>query len=105
MASDTSALDPEDIRVGATIKALREAHGLGQREMARLVGISDTLLNLIEHGKRTATPRTCRAITDKLGIPLAAITVKDYARVAAKLGIPPEAMTADAYEQVMKAAR
>lgn len=81
MPNDTIELDPEDIRVGATIKALREAHGLSITELAGLIGVSRQLIGLIESGTRHATPAVCRAIADKLGIPLAAITVADYAQM------------------------
>lgn len=82
MPNDTTELDPEDVRVGATIKALREAHGLNRTELARLIGVSQQLVSFIEAGKRHATPAVCRAVADKLGIPLAAITVRDYAKAA-----------------------
>lgn len=79
---DTIELDPEDVRVGATIKALREAHGLSGTELARLIGVSQQLVSFIERGERHATPAVCRAVADKLGIPLAAITVRDYVKAA-----------------------
>lgn len=81
MPNDTTALDPEDVRVGATIRALREAHGLSITELGRLVGVSRQLIGLIESGERHATPAVCRAIADTLGIPLAAITVTGYAQM------------------------
>lgn len=81
MASDITALDPEDVRIGATIRALRKAYGLQAHELGRLVGKSEALITAIERGKRTATPEVCRAIADKLGIPLAAITVADYEQI------------------------
>jgi transcriptional regulator with XRE-family HTH domain len=74
--------DPEDVRVGATIKALREAHGLKRTELARAIRKSEPLISAIERGDRHATPEVCRAVADTLGIPLAAITVKDYAQIA-----------------------
>lgn len=75
-ASDTSVRDPEDVRIGATIRALRDAYGLSGTELARLIGVSAPLISLIESGDRKATPPVCRSIADKLGIPLAAITVE-----------------------------
>lgn len=82
MPSDTTERDPENVRTGATIAALREAYGLSQAELARLIGVSAPLISLVESGDRKATPKVCRDIADKLGIPLAAITVKDYAQAA-----------------------
>ena len=78
MPSDTTALDPEDVRVGATIRALRKAYGLDAHELGRLIDKSEALVTAIERGERRATPAVCRAIADSLKIPLAAITVEGY---------------------------
>jgi transcriptional regulator with XRE-family HTH domain len=78
--TDTDTRDPEDIRVGATIRALREAYGLTAAGLGRLIGKSEALVTAVERGNRSATPEVCRMIADHLGIPLAAITVKDYAK-------------------------
>jgi len=83
MATDTPERDPENVRTGATIAALREAYGLKQGELAALIGVSAPLVSLIESGDRRATPQVCRAIADKLGIPLAAITVEGYEQAKA----------------------
>jgi transcriptional regulator with XRE-family HTH domain len=76
--SDTAQQDPEMIRVGATIKALRDAHGMSRNELAKAIGKSVQLLGFIEGGTRRATPEVCRKVADTLGIPLAAITVRNY---------------------------
>lgn len=81
MPTETTALDPEDVRVGATIRALRKAHGLSPSELARAVGKSEQLIGFIERGQRRATPEVCRKIADTLRIPLAAITVADYEQI------------------------
>lgn len=78
----TDTRDPEDIRVGATIRALREAHGLKARELGALIGKSEALITAIERGERTATPEVCKAIADVFRVPLAAITIEGYAQVA-----------------------
>lgn len=82
---DTDTRKPEDIRIGATIRALRDAYGLKAEELARLIGKSKPLLTAIERGERTATPEVCKAIAVKLGIPLAAITVEGYEQIAQAL--------------------
>lgn len=82
MPSDTTALDPENVRVGATIKALREAHELTVTELARAIGVSHSLISLIESGERRATLANCREMARVFRVPLAAITVADYARIA-----------------------
>ena len=78
MATDTTERDPENVRIGATIAALRDAYGLTQTELARMIGVSGPLISLIESGDRRATMANCRAIAEAFRIPLAAITVKGY---------------------------
>jgi transcriptional regulator with XRE-family HTH domain len=76
--SDTAQQDLEMKRVGATIKALRDAHGLSREQLATAVGKSTQLIGFIENGKRRATPEVCRKVADTLGVPLAAITVRNF---------------------------
>jgi transcriptional regulator with XRE-family HTH domain len=82
MPSDTRVIHPENIRVGATIRELREAHELTITELARAIGVSRGLMSLIESGSRKATLANCRAIARVLGVPLAAITVEGYEQIA-----------------------
>lgn len=84
MPEDTPDPGPERIRIGATIKALREAHGLTTTELARGIDVSHTLISLIESGSRRATMANIRAIAALLNIPVAAITVEGYERIADK---------------------
>jgi transcriptional regulator with XRE-family HTH domain len=74
-------IDPEDKRVGATIKALRDAHGLKLGELAVALGISHAYLSNIEAGRKHAPLATCRQIAKLLRIPLAAITIANYAEI------------------------
>lgn len=76
-------LDPEAVRVGATIRALRDAHGLKIVELARAVGVADSHISNVEAGRRTPSMALCRRIAETLGLPLAAITVRDYERIKA----------------------
>lgn len=73
--------DPEAVRIGATIRALRKAYGLKLGEFAALIGKTDRYLKYIEAGQRRAPIPLCRQIADKLGVPLAAITVEGYQAV------------------------
>ena len=82
MPSDTRVIHPENVRVGAIIRALREAHELTVTELARAIGVSRPLMSLIESGKRKATMANCRDIARVFRVPLAAITVEDYAEIA-----------------------
>lgn len=74
----TASLNPEAIRLGATIRALREAHGLNITELATAIGKSRAYLSNIEAGRKEASPVVCRSIADFLAIPLAAITARGY---------------------------
>jgi transcriptional regulator with XRE-family HTH domain len=78
----TPGLDPEAVRVGATIRALRDAHGLKGVELARAAKISAAYLSNIEAGRRPAPMAICRRIAKTFGVPLAAITVADFERIA-----------------------
>lgn len=66
--------DPELVRVGATIKALREAYGWQVGKFAIAVGMTHGHLSNIEAGRKRATPEKLRKIADVLGVPLAALT-------------------------------
>jgi len=74
-------LDPEAVRLGATIRALREAHGLNMAQLAALIGLSRPYVNNVELGIKRASPRMCRSVADTLGVPLAALTVAGYERI------------------------
>lgn len=57
------------MRVGECIKSLRGAAGLMQRELAERVGVSASLLSLIEAGKREPTIAFLRDVGRAFGIP------------------------------------
>lgn len=61
--------------VGEYIRSLRASAGLNQRELAERVGISASMLSLIESGKRDPTVRLLRDIGLALEIPAAALFV------------------------------
>lgn len=75
--------DPEAVRLGATIRALRRAHGLKIIELARAIKVSQPYMSNIEAGRKKATPQVCIDVARTLGIPLAAITVTDYDQIKA----------------------
>lgn len=78
----SSVRDPEAVRLGATIRAIREAHGLKLVELARAIGVSQPYMSNVEIGEKMASPRVCRRVADTFGIPLAAITVRGYEQIA-----------------------
>jgi transcriptional regulator with XRE-family HTH domain len=73
--------DPEDIRVGATIRALRKAHELKLIELAAALNISHAYLSNIEAGRKPASMALCRQAAKILRVPLPAITVADYEEI------------------------
>lgn len=79
--SDSREYDPEDIRVGAIVRALREAHGLTAIELGRAIGKSEGLITAIERGFRHATPQVCRVLADRFRVPLAVFTFEDYEQI------------------------
>lgn len=64
----------DPVRIGATIKALREAYGWKLGKFAVAVGTTHPHLSNIESGRKRCTPEMARKIADTLGVPLAAIT-------------------------------
>lgn len=68
-----SEATPDPIRVGATVKALRQAHGWALGKFADKVGLSHSHLANIEAGRKRLTYEKARHIADTLAVPLAAI--------------------------------
>jgi len=81
MASQWNSASAEDVRKGATIRALRDAYGLSTVELATAIDVSPRYISAIETGHRPAPIRLCRAIADVLKVPLAAITVEGYEQI------------------------
>lgn len=74
----------EALRVGETIRAIREARGLKVAELANAVGISYAYLSNIEAGRRRLTPVLAAKVAAALDVRQAAIVRPDlYAREAA----------------------
>lgn len=67
---------PEAARVGATVKALREAYGWTLSKFSTQLQISHSYLSNIESGRRALPPHLARKVADVLGVPLAAITTE-----------------------------
>lgn len=61
--------------VGEYIRSLRASAGLSQRQLAKHVGISASMLSLVEAGRREPTIRLLRDIGRALGVPAAALFV------------------------------
>lgn len=61
--------------VGAVIRSLRGSAGLNQRELADLVGISPSLLSLIESDRREPSIKLLKEIARVLEIPPASLVL------------------------------
>lgn len=59
---------------GATVRVVREALGISQRDLAARCDITQGALSNIERGIHGTTPETNRRIADAMGVPLEAIT-------------------------------
>lgn len=75
------AKDPENVRVGATLRALREAHGLKLGEMAAAMDISHAYLSNIESGRKHAPMLLCKMAAALMRVPVAAITIEGYEEI------------------------
>ncbi|MGH3929812.1 MAG: helix-turn-helix domain-containing protein [Pseudonocardiaceae bacterium] len=69
----------EKSHVGATIRTLRVAAGLNQRQLAARANVSLSLLSKVECGDRAATPALLAAVARALRIPVERLTGQPYA--------------------------
>jgi transcriptional regulator with XRE-family HTH domain len=76
--TNNAELDPEAVRIGATIRALRDALGWSVGELAAAVDKSHAYLSNIEHGRKRCPVKLCRAIAQVLGVPVGAIVSPGY---------------------------
>lgn len=93
----TSGRNPDDIRIGGTVKAFRDAHGLTRVQLAQSIGKGAKLIAAIEQGNRKATPPVRRLIADRLAFPLDAFTDDELAAqylTVLRREVRPEAVTA-----------
>ena len=61
------------MNIGLAIRQLREASGLRQMELASRVGVSSSMLSLVEHGKREPTLSFLRRVARALDVPSAVL--------------------------------
>lgn len=76
-------LNPEWVRQGATLKALREARGITVAEFAAKLGHSDSYLRNIEDGRRRLTPPLVAKSAGLLGVRTAALVRPDEFQASA----------------------
>ena len=84
------------LRLGRTIRILRETRGMKLAKLASETGLSNPYLSLVERGERQPSLDSLRKISAKLGVPSEAL-------VLAGMGEQPSLTTTDdATNQIMK---
>lgn len=71
-------LDPEWVRAGATLKALREGRGLTVGQLSAKADLSYAYLSNIEAGRKRLTPRLAVRFADLLAVPPAALLAPQH---------------------------
>ena len=71
------ALNPEDVRIGQTLRALREKSGLGLTQASHAIDKSYSYLSNIEAGRKRLTPILLARLAALYGVPQAAIARPD----------------------------
>ncbi len=66
MSEEVSEEDPK--RRGSLLRELRIASGMGQPELARRAGVSQSFLSQLEHGKHQGGPGTVSKLAEALGV-------------------------------------
>lgn len=80
---------------GARLRRLREERRLSQAALARVLGISPSYLNQMEHDSRPLTVPVLLRLTETLGVDAAFFSERDTARLLADLR---EALTGELAE-------
>ena len=87
----------ERLRIGKRLRALREAAGLTQLQLAAVSGLTHEAISRLERGQRAASAETVRQLAQALGVtpeqfvrhdPLG-LTMLTIAEAAARLDVPP----------------
>ena len=73
--------------IGENLRTIRKRRGLDQVELARLAGVAQPSISLLETGRRGAQTRTLQKLADALNVPVAAFFAED---TAPKIPPPPK---------------
>ena len=71
--SNSPELDPELVRVGATIKHFREARGMSQEQLANASMLSRPYIANVEAGRKKASMKAVARISTALAVPQIAL--------------------------------
>lgn len=80
---DQIRIDPDSIRAGATIKALREARGLTQEQLAHRAQLSRPYLANVEVGRKRLSVRAAARVAAALAVPQIALIAPEAGGEAA----------------------
>jgi transcriptional regulator with XRE-family HTH domain len=81
LTAERGDLMPRTALTGTRIRARRNLRGLRQAELARVVGVSPSYLNLIEHNRRKVGPDLLTALAQALGVSSDALVEDTDARL------------------------
>lgn len=70
--------DTEQLRIGATLRALREARGVRVGELAKKLQISHAYLSNIEAGRKSLTPQLTVRVAELLDVRPIALVRPDH---------------------------
>ena len=66
--------------VGARLRALRQMHGLSQRELARRAGVTNGLISLVEMNRVSPSVSSLKKLLDGIPMSLAEFFTGDFNR-------------------------
>lgn len=69
---------PDDVDLGARLRTARDAAGLSQRELARLSGLTNGTISLIEQNQTSPSVGSLKKLTDALGLTLGEFFSSDW---------------------------
>ena len=73
------------LRIGATLKRLRQERGTSQRDLAVRLGVSASYLNLLEHDQRAVTASLLFKFTDVFCVPIEVLSGDQERQLAVRL--------------------
>lgn len=69
-------MNTEDVRIGATVAALRVKSGLSQDQLANLSLLSRPYIANVEAGRKALSDKSLARVASALGVPQSAIAIR-----------------------------